>query len=173
MLNRWGYKLHTEDATSCVRCSFSTYNPPCMSCGVFLCELCFQFSAPCCDNMKHEDGRVPDMMHGNSKSVGVSASNPHLKTIQCVDVGCLTATKVSVYEDRPTTIVDYRYCPKCGGDATIEDYYTQEQFYQMLSTRLRFPIEIIREIYPLWNKKEYGRFRSFVRNYIKELLQDG
>lgn len=156
--------------TPCDRCACLTTNPPCLACGTIKCEPCFQFSEPCCSDMRHEDGYVPDMKNPTLAKHHLKA-NPHLKTILCIDGSCLTATTVSLYENRPTRTTEYSFCPKCGGPAEMGDYLTQQDFYERLARFYNLPTEIISELYPLWDKTKHTRFRSFVREYLREILK--
>lgn len=86
-------------------------------------------------------------------------------TLKCPD--CKTILRCEPMP--PTTVIGgLDFCPKCGSNRATALQDHEQDYWEILSTDLRLPIDFVRELYQQWagtdNWRKFHRFVDYVKS---------
>lgn len=89
-------------------------------------------------------------------------------TLSCLQKDCLTKLRIGRFIYRPTTRVGtLQFCPVCGGKAQAHTD-TDETYWETLANSYDLPVQIIQQLYAIWDRNEYEKFYDFVQEMKKD-----
>lgn len=60
------------------------------------------------------------------------------------------------------------YCPSCGSN-DIKISKRELNYWEELSKETSVPIELLKEMFSLWDSTEYQSFQDYVKSYLQEV----
>lgn len=84
----------------------------------------------------------------------------HKLTVHCNKCG----STYRVERQLPVTIIPNlpHYCMLCGSHACTAIHNADEDYWELLADTYNMPPKLIREIYAVWDWREYPKFSDFV-----------
>jgi peptide subunit release factor 1 (eRF1) len=93
----------------------------------------------------------------------IEERSAYRQTIKCLS--CDTIVRVYRVVSAPTTqIGTLQYCPVCASEAKVlkdDDL----DYWEILAENYDMPIEIIKQLYEMWDSKVHPRFGDFVKDF--------
>lgn len=107
----------------------------------------------------------------NIPPVKLHLVTPPRVTIKCHDSVC--GIMVRVYRIEPSTRIGaFKYCPVCGSTRVSAYMSAEVDQWESLARDYNMPVEVIKEVYKLWEPQTHYRFADFVAELRAEMAAE-